>query len=68
MAFVRYNGQVAVIVQSGSDLMMVYPDSGLDDHLGLWFGEMHDDGRPVVYTIPKEYVDQAEAVVPVYRH
>lgn len=68
MNFVRYNGMVAVIVKSGSDLTAELQVSELDDHLGLWFGEVNETGQPVVCTIPAEYVQQAEAVSPDYRH
>ena len=68
MAFVRYNGMVAAIVKSGRDLVAEHQGSDLDDHLGLWFGEVNEAGQPVVYIIPAEYVQQAEAISPDYRH
>ncbi|SFI09117.1 hypothetical protein [Planctomicrobium piriforme] len=68
MKFVRYNDQVAVIVKSGQELLAENPGSDLDNHLGLWFGEVNEAGRPIVYTIPEEHVDAAETVSPIYQH
>lgn len=68
MRFVRYNDKVAVIAQSGPELSTDHPGSDLSDHLGLWFGEVDDEGHPIVYTIPAEYVEVAETIRPVYRH
>ena len=68
MTFVRYNGQVAVIVKSGPDLTAEHQGRDLDDHLGLWFGEVNESGRPIVYTIPREYVEQSPIESPDYQH
>lgn len=68
MRFVRYNGQIAAVVSSGPELTAQHPGSDLDDHLGLWFGETSETGRPIVYTIPAEYVNDQAVVEPDYRH
>jgi hypothetical protein len=68
MKFVRYNGNTAVIAMNGNELSDEHPESDLSDHLGLWFGEVTEDGRPIVYTIPAEYVEQAEVMLPECRH
>ncbi len=68
MRFVRYNGKVAVVVCSGPALTAAHPGSDLDDHLGLWFGETSEEGRPIVYTIPAGYVDDPPGVAPEWRH
>jgi hypothetical protein len=68
MRFVRYNGQVAAVVKSGRELSAENPQSDLDDHVGLWFGETDDEGRPIVHTIPAEISEQCEALTPRYQH
>ena len=68
MDFVRYNGKVAVIVKTGEELIADHPGSDLEDHLGVWFGEANEEGKPIVYTIPAEYVLQCEAISPNYVH
>jgi ABC-type glycerol-3-phosphate transport system substrate-binding protein len=68
MKFVRYNGNTAVIAMNGQELTDEHPGSDLSDHLGLWFGDVTEDGRPIIYTIPAEYVGQAEMIPPDYRH
>lgn len=68
MKFVRHNGQLGIIVKSGNELTADIFDSDLDDHLGLWFGEADEAGRPIVYTIPAEYVAQIEVIVTRYQH
>ncbi len=68
MKFVRYNGQIAAIVKSGQELVVEMPESDLDDHLGLWFGEFNDEGRPIVHTIPAKYADESQQVFPIYQH
>ena len=68
MHFVRYNGQIATIVKNGPELTAENPGSDLNDHVGLWFGETTEAGQPIVYTIPAEYAEEAERVLPVFRH
>lgn len=68
MRFVVYDGKVAAVVSSGPELTAAHPGSDLDDHLGLWFGEVSEEGRPIVYTIPAAYVDEMAAVAPAWRH
>lgn len=68
MRFVLYDGKCAAVVSSGAELTAAHPGSDLDDHLGLWFGEVAEDGRPIVYTIPAAYVDDMPTREPQYRH
>lgn len=69
MRFVIYNGQVAIVAKSGLELTAeVGGNADLDDYLGLWFGKSTEDGRPIVYTVPAEYVHSCKTSMPEYRH
>ena len=65
--FVSYQGDLGVVVRDGSRCPA---EAGGDllDHLGVWFGEVADDGRPVVRTIPAELVEAQPVVLPVFSH
>lgn len=65
--FVRYNGLPAVVVRDGAECT-AEAGGELDDHLGLWFGEVDRDGSPLVYTIPTEYVLEQQPLNPVFLH
>ena len=68
MRFVRYQGRVGIIAEIGQEMTEKSIGSDLDDHLGLWFGDFDQTGRPVIYSIPAELVQQSEAVESVVQH
>ena len=68
MRFVRYQGRVGIIAETGREMTEKNIGSDLDDHLGLWFGDFDQAGRPVIYSIPAELVQQSEAVESVLQH
>jgi hypothetical protein len=65
--FVCYHGRLAVVVRDGARCT-AEAGGDLDDHLGLWFGEITAEGRPVVWTIPAEYVEVQPVVDPSFAH
>ena len=64
---IRYNGRPCVVVKTGQQLTDDQPGSDLLDHVGVWFGEV-EDGKPVIYTIPAEYVENMEVKDVIYKH
>jgi hypothetical protein len=62
---ILYNSKPAVVVKNGKQLTAAQSD--MNDHLGLWFGEVSAQGEAIVYTIPAEYVTLEPAPI-VYRH
>jgi hypothetical protein len=65
--FVLYNGVLAVVVRDGVECSAEAAGE-LDDHVGVWFGELADDGRPIVWTIPLDCVLAQPVVAPEFAH
>jgi len=65
--FVLYGGALAVVVRDGAECS-AEAGGELEDHVGLWFGELTADGRPIVRTIPAELVAAQPIVAPEYQH
>ena len=65
--FVLYEGALAVVVRDGAECS-AQAGGELDDHVGLWFGEIAADGRPIVWTIPRGLVAAQPVVAPKFAH
>jgi hypothetical protein len=65
--FVVYNGALAVVVRDGAECT-AEAGGELDDHVGVWFGEVAADGKPIVRTIPLELVTAHPIVAPAFAH
>ena len=65
--FISYNGALAVVVRDGAECS-IEAGGDLDDHLGVWFGEIAADGRPIVWTIPLDCVVAQPVVAPEFAH
>ena len=61
-------GQFVFLDGSGVGTV-IYSPNGFevpDDHVGVWFGTLDKDGRPVVCTIPIEYLRNGPS--PSFQH
>jgi hypothetical protein len=65
--FVLYDGALAVVVRDGAECS-AEAGGELDDHVGVWFGEVAADGKPIVRTIPIDCVLTQPIVAPAFAH
>ena len=58
--------QIGTFVRVGKDLRVVVGSADgadvPDEHVAVWFGEVSDDGRPKVRTVPVSYCEPVDGV------
>jgi len=65
--FVCVGGSIGVAVPLHADWAVAPDDPDGIDHVGVWYGQ-YDSGRPLVRTVPVEYVERAAPMTtPVFR-
>ena len=55
-SFVRVGKDLGVVVGSAD------AEDVPDEHVAVWFGEVSDDGRPKVRTVPVSYCEPVDGV------
>jgi hypothetical protein len=61
-------GQFVFLDGSGVGTVIYLPNGSEvpDDHVGVWFGTIDQNGRPIVCTIPIEYLQDGPK--PTFQH
>jgi hypothetical protein len=65
----HHKGDFVHLDGSGVGIVVATPEDDAqvpEEHLGVWFGTLDEEGNPEVWTVPAEYLRPAPTSV--YRH